>query len=431
MRTSALTVVSVGVLLLAAPAMAELPNPLSLDQALSLADQAHPDLERAGAVLDQARAEQDRVDAIDNVKVDLEVAARFIEPSSLATSIEPHNNDSWAKLRVSKRLYDFGHTDYLTEAAEAQLRGGRMGLLSARQQRRIRVMQRFFDVLLADLEQARDTEAMAIAFVRMDKARSRHELGQVSDLELLELESRYQNLLVRQRTSQAKQRATRSQLAFALNHPQQLPSDLEPPELAALKRVLGDVEPLVEAALADNPELKQLREVVVAARKRMDAATVGHGAVVRGELEGAGYMRKLGSTNPFTAAVVLEVPLSDGGERNAEADRRRAQMRRAQADLTGREYQIRQTVLDLWLDLQTLQSQRAELETLGEFRELDFDRSRAMYELEVASDLGDAMTRISEFRLIQAENDYKIALAWARLDALTGRLIGAEGEEIP
>jgi hypothetical protein len=34
------------------------------------------------------------------------------------------------------------------------------------------------------------------------------------------------------------------------------------------------------------------------------------------------------------------------------------------------------------------------------------------------------MTMISEHRLLQAQTDFQLALSWARLDALVGRLIG-------
>lgn len=406
------------------PAAAELPQPLTLEHALSLADLEHPSLQAADARLAQARAELQEVDAIDNWRVDLELAGRYIEPSSVGARIAPSNNDSWAKLRLHKQLYDFGRSDGLNQAAEAELRQRQLQLVDVRQRRRIAIMSRFFDVLLADLEQAHDTETMAIAYVRLDRARSRHELGQVNDLQLLELEAAYRKLLTRQRMSQAKQRASRSRLSLALAHPDQLPGDLVTPDLPAVKREPGEVEPLVELALSDNPELKALRQAVAAGKKRLDAAGAGNGAVLRGQLEGAAYNRVMGSSDPFSAALVLEMPLYTGGAVEAEEARRRALMREKQAELSLRELEVRQSVLDLWLEIQTLQTRAKEFEALGEYRELDFDRSRSLYELEVASDLGDAMSKISEQRLIQARNQFELTLAWARLDALTGRLIG-------
>jgi len=413
-------------LLAGAPRADELSDPLTLEQALRLADLTHPELTRADAQVAAARAEQARADAGDNARVDLELAARLVEPSPAARTSEPSSNDSWAKLRISKPLYDFGRTERLTAAADAELRGRELDLLDVRQQRRLQVMARYFDVLLADLGQARDNETMAIAYVRLDRMRARHHLGQVADLTLLELESRYQELLRRQRTSQAQQRATRSRLALALNRPDQLPANLEYPAPPAA-RALGEVEDLVTLALSDNPRLRALRAGVAAADQRAAATLAGNGAVLRGELEAAAYQRSLGSSDPFTAALVLAIPLSSGGALEAEVAQRHAQTRERQAELALQELKLRQSVLDLWLELQTLEARRQELEALGAFRELDLDRSRTLYELEYTSDLGDAMARIAELRLLKAENQYRITLVWARLDALTGRLLGGGG----
>ncbi len=408
------------------PLQAGLPQPLTLEYALSLADESHPQLQQADARLEAARAEQDRVDAISGIRVDVELAARYIKPSSRGALIEPSHNDSLARLSIHKRLYDFGHTRDLDTAARAQLQQRRLDLLQMRQQRRIDIMSRFFAVLLADLEQARDNEAMAIAFVRMDRARNRHELGQLDDVRLLELESRYQELLRQQRTSQAKQRVSRSRLALTLGQVDKLPADLVFPDLPGLKREPVDVEELVGLALRDNLELRALREAVLAAKKRMEAVHAGNGAVLSGELEATAYNRKLGGDDPWVAGLVLEIPIFTGGERDAQAARERAVFQEARARLSLRELEIRQETLDLWLELQTLEARRRELEVLGEYRELGFDRNRSLYELEAASDLGDAMTEMSVVRLLQAENDFNRILAWARLDALTGRLISGK-----
>ncbi len=410
------------------PAAAELPDPLTLEQALLLADSAHPLLAQADARLAEAAAEQARVAAIGSTKVDLELAARLIEPSFRAKPVEPSNNDSWAKLRIHKQLYDFGRNGYLEEAARAELRGRQFDLLEARQQRRLQVMRDYFQVLLADLEQARDNEAMASAYVRLDRARSRNQLGQLSDIDLLQLESRYQQLLHQQRASQARQRASRSQLALSLNHPQQLPSNVEFPALTALQRAPVEMNDLLQRVLADNPQLQALRKDMQAARQRMEAARAGDGAVLEGFIEGAAYQRSMGGSDPFSAALVLNIPLSSGGAIDAEVARNRARMQHAQALLAAKELELRQAVLEVWLELETLKARRNELTALGEFRDLAFDRSRALYEMEFSSDLGDAMTEISEVKLLQAEANFNTVLAWARLDALAGRLIGGAGE---
>jgi len=56
----------------------------------------------------------------------------------------------------------------------------------------------------------------------------------------------------------------------------------------------------------------------------------------------------------------------------------------------------------------------------GDYRALYLDRSRARYEQEMQTDLGDAMVELSEARLRSARVRFERAMAWARLRALGG-----------
>jgi len=429
LRSSALalpvSLLLVGPMMVAAqdqPEPLPLPEPLTLEYALSLADGPHPGLELAQAALDGAVADQEAVQSRFGTRIGLELALRAVDPTDLARRAESTNNDSWAKLKARKRLYDFGATDAASEAAAADVRGREWALLGARQQRRLEIMRGYFDVILADLEYGRDNEAMAAAYVSFDKVQQRNQLGQVSDVLLLEAESRYQSALQRRTVSQARQRAARSQLAMVLNRPGQLSSNLEPPVLEVLGREQGELDPLVAAALDSNPELQALRAELQAAVERVRAARLRYRGELRGELEAAAYSREFARDDPLSAALVLEIPLITGGEMDAELARERARVRDKRARIAAKELEVRQVVLDLWLEIASLQARRRELATAGQFRDLTLDRSRALYELEVTSDLGDSMVGTSEQRLREAETDFQIALAWARLDALTGRL---------
>mgnify|MGYP000529554294 CR=1 FL=1 len=56
--------------------------------------------------------------------------------SDLARRAYSTNNDSWARFKASRRLYDFGATDAAREGASAAVRGGEWAYLEARQRRR-------------------------------------------------------------------------------------------------------------------------------------------------------------------------------------------------------------------------------------------------------------------------------------------------------
>ena len=62
-------------------------------------------------------------------------------------------------------------------------------------------------------------EVMAIAYVRVDRARDRQELGQISDIERLAAETTYQEARSARYQAQTEQRIRRVQLAEALNRP--------------------------------------------------------------------------------------------------------------------------------------------------------------------------------------------------------------------
>lgn len=400
--------------------LSPLPSPLTLEQAFALADESHPDLLLANAALAQAQARRRQVDAADDLELGFTAELRAIEPSDIAYSQD--RNDSLARLNLSKQLYDFGRTARAEEAATAELDSRKWLLQSARQQHRLEVMNRFFAVLLADLKFSRDNEALSIAYVRYDRASSKNKLGKVSDIDLMELESIYQQARNELAVSRNRQRITRSQLAISLNRPTDLPAELATPDLEVVK-LQGELESWVTRAMQENPQLLGLRAEVEAAQKQLQASEAGNNPVLRGELEAATYQRKLGGRDPLSAALVFELPLYSGNRVDAAAAERRAQLQQKQAELASYELQLRQQVLEIWMELDRLGIQREALQVTSDYRDLYLDRSRALYDMDMQTDLGDSMTRIADIQWQKARNKYDTLLAQARLKALAGALL--------
>lgn len=403
---------------------APLPEPLTLEYALSLAEDQHPDLLTARSDLELLRAAQLDAEAQYGVNVTLKGRARWIEPSSTASSRE--HDDNHVGLFVDKRLYDFGRERALQEATAADLEGEELRYASAPNQRRIDIMEAYFNVLLADLEFARDNEDMAVVYVTLDRVRDRHEQGLVSDIELSRQESEYQQSRIRRYTSEVNQRIARSRLAMALNRPGMLSSSLIVPQLPINKRERGELEVLEKMVLQDNPELNALRKQLQAAQSYLQAARAEYRPVITGELEASDYSRELGSSDELRAGLHFQVPLYKGGAVKAAVARRHAEFNRLQADVARAEMRLRQSVLELWQQLYVLQAQREEASALADYRDLYLDLSRGLYELDVKTDLGDAMVEFSKARLRQAETEYALALVWVRLDALAGRPVAPD-----
>lgn len=395
-----------------------LPEPLTLEYALSLVDEGHPDLLAEQAEQARLSAQLQGVDARNALDISVEGRARWVEPPSIDNGdvVEDHK----LSLYVRKPLYDFGRTDALRQAVQQASLGREHRYQAVRDNRRIAIMHSYFDVLLSDMEAARDNEALAVAFIALDRLRDRQELGQASDIAVLEAEAAYQRVRYQLAQSETRQRATRVRLANLLNRPGMPPSNLQKPQLDYRQRKLPEFETLVEQAMQRYPEILALRSEREAAQQRIEAARADHLPRLDGELEASNYSREIGSYDRWRAGVTLQIPIYSGGRVDASVADQRAQQYMVQARLDKARYDLRQNVLDLWLELQNLQLQQERANSEQDYSELYLDRSRANYEMEFTADLGDAMVRLSEAQLGLAQVEYQLAIAWERLDALTG-----------
>lgn len=400
-----------------------LPQPLTLAQALTLAEAGHPELESARAGVALADADTAFADSRLGVRAFLDLTPQTVQPANGSD----FTDDSRARLVVTKPLYDFGRTSAHTRAATAAASAAGERLADTRARRRMTAMSRFFDVVLADLRYAVDNEAMASAFVAFDRARDRHSLGQLSDIDLLEREHRFQEARGRRAESLARQRTTRVQLALALNRPDTIPADVTPPSApAAWTREppeFGDIWPRVRA---QHPVLRALRREVDAARETVAAERARKRPLLSAEAEAGYYARELASRDERRATLNLRVPLLQGGEDRAVLARVQAQLHEREARLAQAEHETHAQAWELLQEIEMLRTQREGAKVRSSYRDLYLDRARALYELEQQTDLGDAMIRNTEAAWLAAQIDYRLALAWARLAALSGELPGAE-----
>ncbi len=408
-----------------AQTLAPLPSPLTLGQALALADEPHPDLDTARADIARARARVQEQESRQGTRAYLDLTPEWVNPSTGGGG----TNDSRARILLSKQLTDFGRTRALESAAQDEVAGRELAFLDARQHRRLEIMARFFGVLLADLRYAVDNEEMAHRYVVYDRVRERHAVGQVSEVELLEYENRYREALITRTESQKRQSSARLQLAHALNRPDQLPGELVAPTLTVLDREIPDYKALAEDARKINPVVAALRKESEAARATLNAERARSRPTLNAELEAAEYERALSGRNDVRAGLSLRIPLYQGGEVDAAVTRAAADLAAREARQRKAEHDLQQTVLDAVQELETLKVRREAAKQRLAFRDLYLDRARAVYEMEVQTNLGDAMVRLTEAQWLAAQADYQLALAWARIEALTGKLVEPSTQE--
>ena len=400
-----------------------IPEPVTLEFALSRASQSDsPEMMSFSAQQQIALAEQDIAHANEGVYVYINGRLRYVDPSKIVPASK--TNDSKLSLDISKRLYDFGQTRSLIDASKANLASVNALYSDYLSKRVVAIMQAYFNVLLADIIYSRSMEAMSIVYVRLDKLRSEFELKKISDIELLKAENEYREIRREQMQAQSDQRLTRLRLSQLIS-PGYLPEQLETPDLEQLhllsvKRELPDVEVLYQQAFNQNPRLVALKYKLKSARLKIEGYQAEKYPVIEAKLQAADYARELGTSDKYRAGIEVSVPLYQAGQENARIRRSTGELVQLESERLLTRQEIEQQILELWLKINDLKRQFDDPDLTIDYRDLYLDRSRALYELEVTSDLGDAMVKLSDAQLFKAQTVFELAINWAKLDALVG-----------
>jgi outer membrane protein TolC len=392
---------------------------LTLKAALDAADSAHPELLMAEADRDIAAADRDIAGSQRDTRIDLEGILRSGRPTAGAPDF---SSDNSIRLTARKTIYDFGRSDDAELAAAFELNAREADLTSTLDQRRLDIMARYFDVLLADMQYTVDNELMAVYYVNYDQGKDRLAQGQISSVELAELATRYQDILLKRNASAEQQRLARAMLANAMNRPGILPGDLEDPKLPGNQRTLPDYETLLPIMLNNNPRLHAQQEMLAATQQRISSLRAETGPTLDAEVEAADYSRAATTRNSYSAGLILSWPLYQGNRSDSRVARELARFNKLQAGTEKLKMDLTQALLETCLDITRLQgTAREAARKYTEYRDLQLERSRGLYELELKSNLGTSMSETSDARLRTRRNEYQLALSFARLEALLGK----------
>jgi len=394
-----------------------LPDPLSLEFAMGLAEESHPDLSTIEHAISIAKSQIAITESKNGVQLRAQARARWIDPPSTVERFG--REDHQGMLFADKTLYDFGRTSNQLDALKYQESIQELRLEQVKQYRRIEIMQAFLDVVLSDLSYIRDNEAMTMGFLRYDRARERQELGQLSEVDVLEKENIYFEYRKVRYQSESMQRLLRNQFSVVVNRPNEIVSRFQVPLMSYDQYKLIDVKNLQQAAKTNNFDLKIIRLSLEALRSQLQSVRANRYPVISAEVEGGLYERNIGSNDKWRAGLVLDVPLYQGGKISGEVAELRARIKKMENKLYQQEIKINQEILTHWLNIESLSAQKESSNKRYDYSELYLDRARAIYEMEVKSDLGDAMVQLSQASLQTAETDFEIAMRWEKLRVLT------------
>ena len=114
---------------------------------------------------------------------------------------------------------------------------------------------------------------------------------------------------------------------------------------------------------------------------------------------------------------------------SAQLEREQAQFHKLQAEAERLRMRLAEALLQVWSDTEQLQqSVRAAAGKQADYRDLALEKARGQYEVELKTNLGDAMAATMEAKLRQRTTEYQLALALARLEALLGEPLVEKGQ---
>jgi len=396
-----------------------LPEPLTLDAALGAAgNPSHYDLLRLEQQLQSIRAELGIKQGEYGFSLDLKGRLREVGTSDFALPGDD-DGDNAASLVLSKPLYDFGlqnsHENY--QALQLQALEHQKQLMVER--RRLEIMEKYFAVLNADNNFISENEALAIGFIRYDNAVEDQELGLVAEIEVLRLQAEYEVIRQKRTLATHQQRLTRAMLAEAMGYPDQLSSDLEIPTIDPARPLPDDFEAIVERALTSSLEAQLAYANALAAQAAIGIAESTDNPSLDLELEVSTYERDSRLRDDWRASLYFDIPLYSGSSAG-KVNLAQAQHRLALANHQQLQSQLRLEVLELWQKIQQLQLEIQGKTIEQDYRDKYLDRSRAEYELEFKTDLGDSMVLFSRSNSQRLQSLYAYELAYQRLVALVG-----------
>ena len=395
-----------------------LPEPLTLDAALqTAANPNHFDI----TLVDQKIREIDALVGVENadfgLSVDVKGRLRTVGPSDAGDPDE--DNDSAVSLLVSKPLYDFGKSDARLDALKVEQQVLRLEKEHAIEQRRLVILEKYFDVLNADNDFISENENLATGFIQFDRARENQSLGLSSEIDVLRLQADYEMIRQRRYEAENRQRLSRMILAEAMGYPQQLPDLLEAPEVDINKPLPNDIDLLIDRALTFSSTARTLAgqsKIAEFAIKQADAEGLPRLDL---EFEISSYERESSTRDDWRASIYFDVPLYS----NVRSSRRSLAQTRYQktlAEISKFRSQLRLKVLQLWQSIQQNRLIAQGNQIAQDYRDIYLDRSRAEYELEFKTDLGDAMVQFSRARTERLKAIYAYELSYMRLQALVG-----------
>ena len=397
------------------------PEPLQLTDALAFADNnIHPATRGAELDYEQAQADASFHNSSNQLKLEAIVVPQRVD--RVAPGADSSLNDSYATLRLTHPLYDFGRKKAAKAQANLSLDITRQRMDYVRAQKQVEILRRFFDVLIADLEYGLANEKMTLAFLRYSRYQEEFEMFEAhAEVDVLDLETIYRERFTLRQAANFRRIDVRRNLGIELGYTDYIPRDLATPDLSRyVEREVPEFDQLLEQILSQNYDMQQAKLGLEKAQQDAQVSESKYQPQLDAVLEATKWQEETGSRNAASIGLRLHVPLVAGEHKSRDKRMSQINIERAQLALTEAEHEIRKRAFKLWKSLSLHHLDLSAAQVRLNYRDQYMDRARTLYELEESSDLGDAQAELLRALLEIQRSEFNLALTWSEIDALMG-----------
>jgi outer membrane protein len=422
--------------LIGAGSVDEKKHDLTLEEAVRIALERHPDVEKARANSDvlKGRIREVRAQALPEVSINTN-ATRWRDPSLLNASgldkfpeelrdalVPTGVNLFDYSISVKQPLYTAGKVGTAMKLASVESEGALADIDRAEQDLALEVVKAYYGLIWAEHNRAVVAETQEQKKLHAEMARTRFRNGVATEVDVLRSEVAVANGAPDLVRAENGIRQTRALLNYYLVRPIDFPT-----------RAVGDFEDktwdewdlgqLTQEAFRRRPELTRLRIAEQSAAAQLDLARAE--SRMRVDFNGAyGIMSRLPENlvNPkFTRWVVgvnVKLPVFDGFKRSGLVWQATATQRAARLEREKTEQQVRlgiqQGLDEIAAARQTVAAARANIEQAEKV--LAMTQSNYKYGAATTLDIVDAQTAVSVARtnLLRGLHEYSVALANVR-----------------
>lgn len=397
--------------------IAEIPNPLSLEQALKIGKN------QSLAVQQQRLTVRANLLDLENAKSNFDIQYKLDLQLAQRDNYADNTDNSHAFIHLEKTLFKQNSTLNI-DTAQQTINRANQTLAYLQKEKDIEIMRRFFAVILADMQLETLLEKLAISAIRANNVQDDFDIHKASEVTLLEKQAITQLDVSKRIKAEAQQILKRAKLAdiLAIEY-ENRPDDLVKPKLKDyFSKPIATFDILRKNAFKNNTSLQIMRQNLSSIKHQISSHKKDYGIVIKANarIGEQAYLRDKNGKLRF--GINLTMPLGTDNNQQKTIAKLSIQAQQIQLDIQQFKQNLSSQILTLWMTLNELKQTQKALITELDYRDLYLERARAYYEMELESDIGNALTQFTHTEYKLAKNQFDFVILFEELTLLTGEI---------